>query len=160
MVRSGLLVGARKFGAQLAIAAGGRGVPRGPVPAKGGAPVERSAAGGVRCFGCGKAGHLRRDYRDGGGPGLTGRPLIRCWGCGGVGHGISFCPGRALPVTSAAGVPAPVSGPVAAGGGVKQGGGHLAGSGFRDRTFGGESVLGYLGGGAGRVAAAPKGART
>ena len=49
VVKSGIVVGVRKFGTQLAIAAGGRGVPRGPVPAKGGAPVGGSAAGGVKC---------------------------------------------------------------------------------------------------------------
>ena len=159
VVKSGVVVGARKFGAQLAIAAGGRGVPRGPTPAKGGAPDGRSADSSVKCFGCRKTGHLRRDCRAGGGSGSAGRPPFRCWGCGGVGHAISFCPGRALPVTSAAGVPAPVAGPGAAGGGVKRGGEHLAGSGFRGRLFGGGSVLGYLGGGARRVAAAPQGAR-
>ena len=155
VVKSGVVVGAKKCSAQLAITTGGRGVPRGKAPAKGGAPIGASGADCVRCHGCGKAGHLRRDCRAGGGPGLLGRPPFRCWGCGGVGHGISFCPGRALPVTNAAGVPAPVAGPGAAVGGAKRGGGSLAGSGFRGRPFGGGSVLGYLGGGAGRVAAAP-----
>ena len=158
-VQSGVVVGARKFGAQLAITAGGRGMQRGPVPAEGGAHVRGYVASGVKCFGCGKAGHLRRDCRAGGGPGLVGRPPPRCWGCGGVGHGISFCPGRALPVTSTAGVPAPVAGTGTADGGVKRGGGPLDGAGLRSRPFGGGSVLNYLGGGARRVAAAPKGAR-
>ena len=35
VVKSAVVVGARRFGAQLAIAAGSRGVPRGPAPAKG-----------------------------------------------------------------------------------------------------------------------------
>ena len=39
---------------------------------------------------------------------------------------ISFCLWRALPVTSAAEVPAPVMGPGEAGKGVKRGGGPLA----------------------------------
>ena len=69
VVESGVVVGARRFGAQLAIAAGGRGVPRGPAPAKGGTPVGNPMAGGVVCYGCGKSGHLRRDCRAGGGPG-------------------------------------------------------------------------------------------
>ena len=158
-VKSGVVVGARKFGAQLAIAAGGRGVLRGPAPAKGGAPVGKLSAGGVRCFGCGGAGHLRRDCRAGGGPAPGARPPFRCWGCGGVGHGVSLCPGRALPMVNAEGVPAPVAGAGAAGGGVKRGGEPLAGSGFRGRSFAGGSVLGYLGGGVRRVAAAPQGAR-
>ena len=42
--------------------------------------------------------------------------------------------------------------------GVKRGGGNLPGSGFRGRSFGGGSVLEYLVGNAGRVAAAPQGA--
>ena len=158
-VNSGVVVGARKFGAQLGIAPGGRGVPRGPVPAKGGAPFGRTAAGGVKCFDCGKAGHLRRDCRAGGGPVPGVRPPLRCWGCGGVGHGVSFCPGRALPLLSSEGVPAPLAGPGAAGGGNKRGGGHLAGLGFQSRPFGGGSVANYLGGGFVRVAAAPQGAR-
>ena len=62
-------------------------------------------------------------------------------------------------MTNAAGVPAPVAGPGGAEGGVTRGRGHLAGSGFRGRPFGGGSMLGYLGGGARRVAAAPQGAR-
>ena len=45
------------------------------------------------------------------------------------------------------------------GGGVKWGGGHFSGLGFRGRPFGSGSVLWYLGGGAGRVAATPQGAR-
>ena len=158
-VKSGVVVGARKFGAQLAIAAGGRGVQRGPAPAKGGAPVGRLSAGGMSCFGCRKAGHLRRDCRAGGKPAPGARPPFRCWGCGGVGHGVALCPGRALPVVNADGVPAPVTGAGVAGGGVKRGGGQLAGSGFRGRPFGGGSVANYLGGGFRRVAAAPQGAR-
>ena len=154
VAKSGVVVRSRKFSAQLAVAAGSRGVLRGPAPAKRSTPAGGSAAGGVKCYGCGKAGHLRRDYRTGGGSGPVGCPPFRCWGCGGVRHGISFCPGRALPVTSAAGVPAPVAGPGNVGRGVKRGGGPLAGAGFRGRQFGGGSVLGYLGGGAGRVAAA------
>ena len=158
-VKAGVVVGARKFGAQLAIAAGGRGVSRVPAPARDGKPVGGLAGGGVRCFGCGMIGHLRRDCRAGGGsiPGV--RPPSRCWGCGGVGHGVAFCPGKALPVVDVGGVPAPVPGPVTAGGGVKRGGGQLAGSGFRGRPFGGGSVANYLGGGHIRVAAAPQGAR-
>ena len=159
VVRSRVLVGAKRCGAQLAIAAGGKGVTRDPIPTKGGAQVGRSAAGGVKCFGCGKAGHVRRDCRASGGTSTNVRLPFRCWGCGGVGHGISLCPGRALPVTSAAGVPVPAAGSGAVIGGAKRRGGPLAGSGFRGRPFGGRSMLGYLVGGAGRVAAAPQGAR-
>ena len=159
VVRSGVIVGARRFGAQLAIPAGGRGVQRGPAPTKGGAPAGKSAAGGSVCYGCGKTGHMRRDCRAGGGSGAGGRPPFRCWGCGGVGHRISVCPGRSLPVVSAAGVPAPVVGSGVASGGVKRGGGPLAESGVRVKPFDGGSVLRYLGGGSARVAAAPLGAR-
>ena len=159
VVKSGVVVGARKCAAQLAIAAGGRGVPRGPNPAKGGAPVGRSAAGGMVCYGCGKTSHLRRDCRMSGGPRPGVRPPLRCCGCGVVGHRIALCPGRSLPVTSAAGVPIPAVGAGTGSGGVKRGGGPLAGSRFQGRPFGGGSVLGYLGGGAGRLAAAPQGAR-
>ena len=157
VVKSGIVVGAKRCGAQLAIIAVGRGVPRGPAPAKGGTPVGGSAVGGVKCYGYRKAGHLRRDCRAGGGSGPVGRPPFRCWRYGGVGHGISFCPRRALPVTNAVGVPVPVAGAGAATEGAKRGGGHLAGSGFRSKPFVGGSVLGYLGGGAGWVAAAPQG---
>ena len=159
VVKSGVVVGARKFGAQLAIAAGGRGVRRGPAPAKGSAPVRKLVAGGMVCFDCGKPGHLRRDCHDGGGSRPVGRPPYRCWGCGAVGHWISFYPGRSLPVSDAMGVLAPVVGSGAGAGGVKRNGGPLAGSGFRGRAFGRGSVLGYLGGGAGRVAATPQGVR-
>ena len=158
VVKSGVVVGARKFGAQLAIAARGRGVPRVPAPAKEGAPVGGPAAGGVKCYSCGRAGHLWRDCHAGSGSGPIRRLPFCCWGCGGVGHGISVCPGRALLVTNAVGVPAPVAGPGAAGGGVKQGVELLVESGFCSRPFGGGSVLGYLGGGAGQVAAASQGA--
>ena len=160
MVQSGVIVGARKFGAQLALAASGRGVQRGPAPIRGGAPVGGSAASGVVCYSCWKAGYLQRDCRAGGGSGPGGHSPFRCWGCGGVGHGGSFCTGRSLPVTSAAGVPAPAVHLGTVGGGVKRGGGHLEGSGSWGRAFGGGSVLGYLRGGARRVAAAPQGART
>ena len=159
VVRSSVIVGARKFGAQLAIAAGGRGVQRGPTPAKRSAPVGRSAAGGVVCYGYGKMGHVRRDCRAGGRAGAGSHPPFRCWGCGGLGHGILFCPERALPVTNLAGVPAPAAGSDTGVGGVKRGGEPLAGTGFHCRTFGGGSILGYLEGGACRVAAAPQGAR-
>ena len=155
VVKSGVVVGAKRCGVQLAIAAGGRGVPSGPAPTKGGTPIGRSAVDGVRCYGCGKAGHLWKDCRAGGGSGPVGRPPFRCWGCGGVGHGISICSGRTLPVTSAAGVLAPVPGPEATGRGIKRGGGHLSDACFRGRQFRGGCVLGYLGGGARRVAAAP-----
>ena len=121
VVKSGVVVGVKRYGAQLAIAAGSRGVPRGPAPAKGGAPVRGSAVGGVKCYGCGKVRHLRRDCRDGGGSGPIGCPPFRCWGCGGVGHGISYSPGRALPVMNAAGVPVPAAGARAAAGGAKRG---------------------------------------
>ena len=159
VVKSGVVVGASKFGAQLAIAAGGRGVQSGPVFSKGSVPVTKPVAGGVVCYGCGKTAHLRRDCRSSSGSGADGRPSFRCWGCGGVGYGISFCPGQSLLVTSTAGVPAPAATSGVASGGIKRGGGHLTGSGFRSRPFGGGSVLGYLGGGASRVAAGPLGAR-
>ena len=154
-----MVVGARKFGAQLAIAAGGRGGQRGPAPAKGGAPVGRPVGGGISCYGCGKAGHLWRDCCASGGLGPGGHPPFRYWGCGGMWHGISFCLGRSLPVTSASGVPVPPVGSGAVSGGTKRGGGPLTGAGFRGRPFGGGSVLGYLVGGARWVAAAPLGAR-
>ena len=77
VVKFGVVVGARKFGAKLAVAARGQGVLRGPAPAKGSAPVGGSAAGGVKCYGCEKAGHLRRDCRTGGGSGPVGRPPFR-----------------------------------------------------------------------------------
>ena len=56
VVKSVVVVGARRCGAQLAIAAGGRGVPRGLALIRGGAPVGRTGAGGtavggVVCFG-------------------------------------------------------------------------------------------------------------
>ena len=76
-----------------------------------------------------------------------------------MGHGVSSCPDRSLAGMSAEGVPVPVVGSGAAMWGVKRDGGHLAGSRFRGRPFGGGSVLGYLGGSARRVAAAPQGAR-
>ena len=82
LVKSGVVVGARKFGAQLAIAVGGRGVQRGPAPTKGGAPVAKPVASGVVCYSCGKVGHLRKDCHAGGGAGVGGRPPFRCWGCG------------------------------------------------------------------------------
>ena len=159
VVKSGVVVEARMFGEQLTMFAGGRGVQRGPAPAKGSAPIGRTVTGGVVCYGCGKTGHLWRDCHAGGGTGAGGHLLLRCWGCGGVGHGISFCPERALPVTDAAGVPVPAVGSGAGIVGVKRGGGPLAGAGFRGRSYGGGSVLGYLGGGARRVAAAPRSAR-
>ena len=62
-------------------------------------------------------------------------------------------------MTNAAGVPVPAGGFGAGVGGVKRGGGPLAGDGFRGRSFGGGSVLRYLGGGARRVGAAPQSAR-
>ena len=77
VVKSGVIVGARKFGAQLAIAASGRGVQRGPGSAKGSAPAVRSVADGVTCYGCGRAGHLRRDYCAGGGITAGGHPPFR-----------------------------------------------------------------------------------
>ena len=159
VVKSGIVVGATKFVPQLAIAAEGRDVPRGPVLTKEGALDGGAAASGVIYYGCGEAGHLRRDCRARGGSSPVGRPPFRCCGCGGIGHGISFCTGRALPVTNVTGVPAPVTGPWPGSGGVKRGGGQLAGSGFCGRQFGSGSVLGYLGGGASRVTAAPQGAR-
>ena len=88
VVKSGLVVGARKFGAQLAFAAGGRGVQRGLAPARGRAPAGGSASSGVVYYGCGKTGHLRRDCRAGSRAGVGGRPPFRCWGCGEVGHGV------------------------------------------------------------------------
>ena len=159
VVRTGVVVGARKFGAQLVIAAGGRGVQRGPAPAKRGAPVRKPSSGGVRCYGCGKLGHLRRDCREGGGVATGGRPPFRCWGYGRVGHGISLYPGRSLPVSSAAGVPVPAANSGLVGGGVKRGGGPLAGQGVRVRPLGGGNTLNYLRGGAHRVAAVPQGVR-
>ena len=78
VVKSGVVVGARRFGAQLAFAAGGRGVLRGPALAKGSAHAGRSAAGGVECYGCRKAGHLRRDCRAGRGSGPVGHSPFRC----------------------------------------------------------------------------------
>ena len=158
VVKSGVVVGAKKFGAQLNIAAGGRGVQKGLAPAKENAPAGRSAASGVVCYGCGKAGHLRRNCRASGGLRPGSRPPFRRWGCGEVGHGISFYPERSLPMTSATGVPAPSAGSGTVGGGIKRSGEYLAGSGFRSRPFGAGSVLGYLVGGAGGVAAAPQGA--
>ena len=59
---------------------------------------------------------------------------------------------------SAAGVPAPAADSGTVGGGLKRGGGHLIDLRFRGRPFVGGSVLEYLGGGAGRIAAAPQGA--
>ena len=155
VVKSGVMVGAKRFGAQLTIVAGGRGVPRGSAAPVGGSPGRVTVSGGVLYYGCGLAGHLRKDCRVGHGAGPGDRPPFRCWGCGAVQHGILFCLGRSLPVADVAGVPAPAAGSGAASGGIKRGGGHLAGSGFRSRTFSGGSVLGYLGGGAGRVAVAP-----
>ena len=61
-------------------------------------------------------------------------------------------------MTSAAGVPVPVAGAGAASGGVKRSGGPLTDPRARMRSVGGGSMLGYLGGGARRVAAAPQGA--
>ena len=127
VVRSGVVVEARRFSAQLVIAAGGGGVQRGPAPVKGSAPAGRTAAGDVVCYGCGKMGHLWRDCQAGGGSGPGSRPLFRCWGYGEVGHRISLCPCRSLPVTSAVGVPAPAATSGIVGSGVKHGGGHLAG---------------------------------
>ena len=63
-------------------------------------------------------------------------------------------------MTSAADVPVPVVGAGATDGGVKRSGGPLTDPGARTRSFGGGSVLGYLGDGARQVAAAPQGART
>ena len=63
-------------------------------------------------------------------------------------------------MVSASGAPVPVVGLGASCGGVKRGGGNLPDSGFCGRSFGGGSVLVYLGGNAGQVAAAPKGVRT
>ena len=53
-------------------------------------------------------------------------------------------------MTSVVGVPVPTMGSGASGGGVKRSRGNLSGSGFRERSFGGESVLGYLSGNTGR----------
>ena len=81
VVKSGVMVVARKFSAQLAIAAGGRGVQRGPAPVKGNAPTGGSAIGlasvRVVCYGCGKHGHLQRECCAGGGSGPAGRPPFR-----------------------------------------------------------------------------------
>ena len=119
----------------------------------------KPVAGGIVCYSCEKAGHLRRDCCAGAGLGAGNRPPFRCCGCGGVGYGISFCPERALPSVNVAGIPFSAAGSGNACWGVKRGGGHLAGSGFRGRSLGGGSVLGYLGGGAGRVAVTPQSAR-
>ena len=159
VVKSGVVVGARKFGAQPAIAVRGRGMLRGPAPAKGGAPVGKPVAGSKVCYGCGKAGHLRRNCGASGRLGASVRPPFQCWGCGVLGHGVSFCTGRSLPVMNAEGVPVPVVGSGTTKGGVKSNGGHLASSEFRGRPFGSGSILGYLGGSAGRDAAAHHGAR-
>ena len=159
VVKSVVVVGARNFGVQLAITAGGRGVQRDPAPTKGDASVGKSAAIGVVCYGCGKMGHLRRDCYASGGSGPSAHPPLRCWGCGAVGHRISFCPGRTLPVVNASGVTAPTAGSKATGRGDKRGGGPLTDPRPRGRPFGGGSVLGYLSGGARRVAAAHQGAR-
>ena len=145
VVGSGVVVGA-KFGAQLAIAARGRGMPRGPAPAKGNVPVGRAAAGGIVCYGCGKLGHLRRECHAGSRTRVGGHPQFQCWGCGAVGYGISFCPGRALPMMNTVGVPVPAVGTGTGVASVKRGGGPLAGAGFHNRSFGGGSVLEYLGG--------------
>ena len=61
MVRSDVVVGARKFGTQLAFATGGRGVQKGPTASVRGAPVEKPVAGGIGCYGCRKVGHVQRD---------------------------------------------------------------------------------------------------
>ena len=88
VVKSGVMVGARRCGAQLANAAGGRGVQRGPAPAKGGAPARKATAGGVVCYGFGKAGHLRRDCRAGSVAGVGGHPRSNA---GGVARWVIGC---------------------------------------------------------------------
>ena len=62
VVKSGVVVGMRRFGAQLAIVTGGRGVLRGGAAPKGraqiGKPVERQVTVGVVWYGCGRIGYL------------------------------------------------------------------------------------------------------
>ena len=159
VVKSRIVVGAKRFGVSLAIAACSRGVRRAPAPAKADAPMRKPLAGGILCFSCVKAGHLLRDYRSGVGLGPSGCPPFRCWGCGMVGHWITFCPERSLPMMSATGVPVSVAGAGTVSGGVKRGGSHLAESGLCGKPYMRGSVLVYLGGGLGRLAAAPQGAR-
>ena len=60
-VKSGVVVGARRFGVQLALAAGGRVVQRDTTASPRTAHMVRPAAGGFVCYGYGGKGHLRRD---------------------------------------------------------------------------------------------------
>ena len=74
-VKAGVVVGTRRFGAQLAIGTGGRGV-------LGSAPVGRPAGVlgnvGVVYYGYGGTGHLRWDFRSGCRTGSSGRPPFWC----------------------------------------------------------------------------------
>ena len=74
VVKAGVVVGDRQFGTQLAVSACGRGVQEGSGSQREGAPVNKPAAVVVVCYGCGGAGHLRRDCRAGWVSNSGGRP--------------------------------------------------------------------------------------
>ena len=60
-VKSGIVVDTQCFVAQLAFAAGGRGVQRGAAASHMNAPSGKPAVGGMVCYGYDGVGHLRRD---------------------------------------------------------------------------------------------------
>ena len=94
-VKSGVVVGVRWFGMQLALTTVGRGVQRGAAAPRGGAmggkPAGVPAGSRVVCYGCGGEGHLLRDCQVSYRSGLSSRPPFRCWWCGGLGHAVSAC---------------------------------------------------------------------
>ena len=107
LVRGSIMRVGLRLGVGLAVSGGGIGVARkvgGP-----GGPTSRQQDGGsrrtgrregggssVRCYGCGKQGHVRSACP-------TNGP--RCFGCGVIGHLSYSCPGLSLPKMDASGKP-------------------------------------------------------
>ena len=118
LVRGGMMWGGLRLSVGLAVGGGGVGVTRsvgGP-----GGPASKQQSGGnrqtggregggsnVRCYGCGKQGHVRSAYP-------TNGP--RCFRCGVIGHLSYSCPRLSLPKVDTSGKP------VAQAGGTNGGG--------------------------------------
>ena len=107
LVRQGVMWGGLRLGVGLAVGGGGVGVTRTIGGHRGSANGQRSGggqlAGGhgggggtMRCYGCGKQGHVRSACP-------TNGP--RCYGCGVIGHLSYSCPGLSLPKMDASGKP-------------------------------------------------------